>query len=376
MIKRVLESIVADKLGPGKAVIILGPRQSGKTTLLKRIAEQLQGKPLWLNGDDPGVRQKLSGVGIRSLQQMFSGEKWIFIDEAQRIENIGLLLKMMVDNLPGVIIVATGSSAFELSDRIKEPLTGRKWEYHLFPLSFGEMADHHGLWEEDSWLESRLVYGYYPEIITSASDHRDILTQLTDSYMYKDIFSLEQIKKPYKIEKLLKALAFQIGNEVSYNELSRLIELDKETVERYIHYLEQVFIVFRLKSLNRNLRSELKRSRKIYFYDNGIRNMIIANLAPLSSRQDTGALWENFLVSERIKYTHYSNHYASRYFWRTHAQQEIDYIEDYDGKLHAYEFKWNPGKKTHFSKTFIQAYKDSETKVINRDNYVEFLRSI
>ncbi len=374
MINRVLEYVVADKLGPGKAVIILGPRQSGKTTLLKRIAEKLEGKPLWLNGDDPGVRHNLEGAGIRILQQMFSGEKWIFIDEAQRIDNIGLLLKMIVDNLPEKIVVATGSSAFELSDRIKEPLTGRKWEYHLFPLSFGEMTDHHGLWEEDSMLESRLVYGYYPEVVTSSSDHRDILTQLTDSYMYKDIFSLEQIKKPYKIEKLLKALAFQIGNEVSYNELSRLVELDKETVERYIHYLEQVFIIFRLTSFNRNLRTELKRSRKIYFYDNGVRNMIIANLAPFSSRQDTGALWENFLVSERLKYTHYYNQYANRYFWRTHGQQEIDYIEDYDGRLHAYEFKWNPAKKTRFSKTFLQAYKDAETRVINRANYSEFIR--
>ena len=373
MIKRVLEGAVYDKLGSGKAIVILGPRQSGKTTLLKRIAEKLPGQPLWLNGDDPEVRQKLEGIGIRTIQQMFSGQKWIFIDEAQRIENIGLLLKMIVDNLPAIQIVATGSSAFELSDKIKEPLTGRKWEYHLLPISFGEMADHQGLWEESSNLESRLVYGYYPEVVTSTKNHREILTQLYDSYLYKDILSLEQIKKPSKIENLLKALAFQIGSEVSYNELSRLVELDKETVERYIHYLEQVFIIFRLPSFRRNLRSELKRSRKIYFYDNGIRNMIIANMAPVRNRQDAGALWENFLVSERIKFTHYNRLHANRYFWRTHAQQEIDYIEEYDGLLHAYEFKWNPGKKTHFSKTFTQAYKNSKTKVINRENYHEFL---
>lgn len=373
MIKRVLESVVYDKLGSGKAIVILGPRQSGKTTLLKRIAEKLPGQPLWLNGDDPEVRQKLEGIGIRTLQHMFSGQKWIFIDEAQRIENVGLLLKMIVDNLPGLPVVATGSSAFELSDKIKEPLTGRKWEYYLFPLSFGEMVDHQGFWEENSNLEFRMVYGYYPEIVTSTENHREILAQLTDSYLYKDILSLEQIKKPSKIENLLKALAFQVGNEVSYNELSRLVELDKETVERYIHYLEQVFIIFRLTSFNRNLRSELKRSRKIYFYDNGLRNMIIANLSPVRNRQDVGALWENFLVSERMKFTHYNHLYANRYFWRTHAQQEIDYLEDYDGQLHAYEFKWNPGKKTHFSKTFIQAYQNSKTKVINRENYHEFL---
>lgn len=374
MINRILEEVITGKLNTGKAIIILGPRQSGKTTLLKRLADKLPGDPLWLNGDDPEVRQQLEGAGIRTLQQLLSGQKWVFIDEAQRIENIGLLLKMIVDNLPGLQLVATGSSAFELNDKIKEPLTGRKWEYHLFPLSFGEMADHQGLWEENRSLESRLIYGYYPEIVTSTDNLREILAQLTDSYLYKDLLSLEQIKKPSKIEKLLKALAFQVGNEVSYNELSRLIELDKETVERYIHYLEQVFIVFRLSSFNRNLRNELKRSRKIYFFDNGIRNMIIGNLAPIGNRQDAGALWENFLVSERLKFTHYNSLYINRYFWRTHAQQEIDYIEEDNGLIAAFEFKWNPGKKPFFSKSFLKAYPGTITKVINRDNYYEFLQ--
>ena len=373
MITRILEDTIMQKLGTGKIIVILGPRQSGKTTLLKRIAEKLPEKPLWLNGDDPEVRLQFSGISLRNLQRYLSGEKWVFFDEAQRIDNVGLLLKMIIDNIPGLQVIATGSSAFELGDRIKEPLTGRKWEYYLYPLSFGEMVRHHGLWEEQGSLENRMVFGYYPELVTSARDQRELLSQLTDSYLYKDILTLDQIKKTSKIENLLKSLAWQVGNEVSYNELSKLVGLDKETIEKYIHYLEQVFIVFRLPSLSRKLRNELKRSRKIYFYDNGIRNMIIANLAPLSNRQDTGALWENFLISERVKFTHYQGIYANRYFWRTHAQQEIDYIEDIDGQLFAYEFKWNPTKKTRFPKSFQQAYQNAKTFVIQRDNYPEFL---
>jgi len=361
------------KLGTGKIIVILGPRQSGKTTLLKRIAERLPGKPLWMNGDDPEVRQRLNGISIRNLQRFFSNEKCVFFDEAQRIENVGLLLKMIIDNIPGLQVIATGSSAFELGDRIKEPLTGRKWEYYLYPLSFMELVKHHGLWEEQGALENRLVYGHYPEVVTSSHNQRELLAQLTDSYLYKDILTLDQIKKTSKIEHLLKAIAWQVGNEVSYNALSQLVGLDKETIEKYIHCLEQVFILFRLPSFNRNLRNELKRSRKIYFYDNGIRNMIIANLAPLNSRQDTGVLWENFLISERVKYTHYQGLYANKYFWRTHAQQEIDYLEDIDGQLFAYEFQWNPVSKVRFPRSFQQAYENAKTAVIQRDNYSEFL---
>lgn len=361
------------KMGTGKIIVILGPRQSGKTTLLKKIETKLPVKLLWLNGDDPEVRQRLNGISIRNLQQYLSGEKWVFFVEAQRIENVGLLLKIINDNIPDLQVIATGSSAFELSDHIKEPLTGRKWEYILYPLSFGEMVRYSGLREEQSALENRMVFGYYPELVTSSHNKRELLAQLTDSYLYKDILTLDQIKKTSKIENLLNALAFQMGNEVSYNELSQLVGLDKETVEKYIHCLEQVFIVFRLPSFNRNLRNELKRSRKIYFYDNGIRNMIIANLAPLNNRQDTGALWENFMISERVKYTHYHGIYANRYFWRTHTQQEIDYIEDIDGQLYAYKFKWNPVKKVRFSKSFLQAYENAKTAVIQRDNFFDFL---
>jgi predicted AAA+ superfamily ATPase len=375
MIVRHLESIIQSRLGGKKAVVILGPRQCGKTTLLRQIEKKLSQKTLWLNGDDPGIREMLANQGITMLKRMFSGEEILIIDEAQRIENIGILLKMIIDNMPETQVLATGSSAFELTDKIKEPLTGRKWEYNLYPISFEEMCKHHGPWEEFGLLENRMIYGYYPEIVTSAADQREILAQLTDSYLYKDILVLDSIKKPSKIETLLKALAFQVGNEVTYHELSQIVQLDKETVEKYIYLLEQAFIIFRLTSFARNLRNELKRSRKIYFYDNGIRNMLISNLTPLQNRQDTGALWENFLVSERIKYTHYHRIYANHYFWRTHAQQEIDYIEERDGKLYAFEFKWNPVKKTRFPKSFLEAYPDSVTQILTKDNFMQFIVS-
>jgi len=373
MIVRNLESIIQSRLGSKKAVVIMGPRQCGKTTLLRQIEKKLSQKTLWLNGDDPGIRDMLANQGIGMLQRMFSGEEILIIDEAQRIENLGVLLKMIIDNIPEVQVIATGSSAFELTDKIKEPLTGRKWEYNLYPISFEEMCNHHGALQEFGLLENRMVYGYYPEIVTSSADQRELLAQLTDSYLYKDILVLDSIKKPSKIETLLKALAFQVGHEVTYHELSQIVQLDKETIEKYISLLEQAFIIFRLISFARNLRNELKRSRKIYFHDNGIRNMLISNLTPLQTRQDTGILWENFLVSERIKYTHYQRIYANHYFWRTHAQQEIDYIEERDGKLYAFEFKWNPAKKTRFTKTFLQAYPDSVTQVVNRDNFMEFI---
>jgi hypothetical protein len=235
------------------------------------------------------------------------------------------------------------------------------------------MINHADAFTEMQNLENRLIYGYYPEVVTSTGDEKNILTQLSDSYLYKDLLVWENIKKPTKIETLLKALAFQVGNEVSYNELSQIVELDKETVEKYINLLEQVFVIFRLGALSRNLRNELKRTRKIYFYDNGIRNALIANFNPMNLRQDTGALWENFLISERAKMAHYSGIWMNRYFWRTHTQQEIDYIEEYEGTLHAYEFKWGTGEKYRFPKSFLEAYPNNETKIITRDNYWEFI---
>jgi predicted AAA+ superfamily ATPase len=279
----------------------------------------------------------------------------------------------MVDNIPDVQVIAMGSSALELAGRIKEPLTGRKYEYYLYPLSFEEMVNHTSLLEEKRLLEHRMIYGYYPQIVTSPGNEETLLQLLSDSYLYKDLFALEQVKKPMLLEKLLQALALQIGSEVNYHELSQLVGADKETVERYIDLLEKAFVVFRLSSLSRNLRNEIKKGKKIYFWDNGIRNAIIKNFNLPSQRQDIGGLWENFLVSERQKVMHYHQKYINRYFWRTHAQQEVDYIEEQGGKLSAWEFKWNPKAKGRIPKTFLEAYPQTETGVITPANVEDWL---
>ena len=250
------------------------------------------------------------------------------IDEAQRIEDIGLRLKLITDQINDVQLIATGSSSFDLANKINEPLTGRKWEYKIYPISFKEMVNHHGLLEEKRMLPHRLIYGYYPEIVNNPGEEKEILKQLSDSYLYKDILMWEQIKKPDKLLKLLQALAFQVGSQVSYNELAQTCGMDSKTVEKYIILLEQTFIIFRLGSFSRNLRNELKNSKKIFFYDNGIRNALIANFSPAETRTDIGALWENFLISERVKALHYSNKWSNYWYWRTKEQKEIDRSEE------------------------------------------------
>jgi predicted AAA+ superfamily ATPase len=376
MILRYLEQTIKSKIHKGKVIILLGPRQSGKTTLMKKIGSDLNEPLLWLNGDEPGVRQILGNSSLERIKQIIGNYKFVFIDEAQRIENIGLTLKLIVDNIEGVQVFASGSSAFELANKINEPLTGRKWEYFLFPLSFLEMNNQNGLFQEMKELENRLIFGYYPEVVTNTGeDRKSLLQQLTDSYLYKDILIWENIKKPDKIEILLQALAFQLGSEVTFNELSQTTGLDKDTVSKYIQLLEQAYVIFRLRSFSRNLRNELKRSRKIYFYDNGIRNALIANFNPISLRQDLGALWENFLISERMKANHYKQLWKNSWFWRTHTQQEIDYLEEYNGRLFAYEFKWNPKKKAKLPNLFLSTYPDHTFSVINQENYMDFVMS-
>ncbi|RMF57781.1 MAG: ATP-binding protein [Calditrichaeota bacterium] len=373
MIPRKLEKIILERIGKKKIILILGARQTGKTTLVKQIADQLNLKTLWLNGDEPDVREMLSNVTSTRLKTLIGAHQLVIVDEAQRIENIGLTLKLMVDNIPDIQIIATGSSSLELANRIREPLTGRKYEFYLYPISYREMVEYRGELEENRLLEHRLIYGYYPEVVTHPGEEVELLSLLSSSYLYKDLFTLEGIKKPAVLEKLVRALALQIGNEVSYHEIGQLIGADKQTVERYIDLLEKAFIVFRLQSLSGNLRNEIKKSRKIYFYDNGIRNAVIKNFNSLSFRQDVGALWENFLISERTKRNHYMLLPVNQYFWRTHAQQEIDYIEEYNGKFYAYEFKWNPAKKVRFPQTFLKAYPDAETIAIHPENFMEFL---
>lgn len=372
MIERKMKEILKSKEGTNKALILLGARQTGKTTLLKMLYGN-RSDVVWLNGDEPDIQNLFENISSNRLKAILTGKKIVVIDEAQRIRDIGLKLKLITDNIPEIQVVASGSSSFDLANFINEPLTGRKWELSLYPLSFSEMAAHTGFIEENRMLPHRLIYGYYPEVVNSPGNEKEVLKQLSDSYLYKDIFTWESIKKPEKLMKLLQAIAFQVGSEVSANELSNIVGLDNQTVEKYIQLLEQTYIVFRLGSFSRNLRKELKRARKIYFYDNGIRNSIIANFAPVELRNDVGQLWENFLISERIKYLQNNRIFANRYFWRTVEQQEIDYIEEMDGILHAYEFKWNPAKKAYLTKTFANSYPDYVFKVINRDNYETFI---
>ncbi|MCO5233137.1 MAG: ATP-binding protein [Chitinophagales bacterium] len=371
MIERVLKSRLQEHLFSGKAILLMGPRQVGKTTLLKSAFENLE-DILWLNGDELDVAALFSNVSATRLRQFLGNKKVIVIDEAQRITDIGLRLKLITDTLPDIQLIATGSSSFELANQVNEPLTGRKWEYKMYPISFAEMVMHHGLLEEKRSLNHRLVYGSYPEVITHIGQEKDILKQLTDSFLYKDVLLLEQIKKPEKIVKLLQALAFQIGSQVSYSEIGQIIGMDSKTVEKYIQILEQSYVIFRLGSFSRNLRNELKNSKKIYFYDNGVRNALIANFEIAETRSDIGGLWENYLVSERIKKLAYDNIWANNWFWRTKEQKEIDYIEEKDGKMTGYEFKWSPKAKVKVPSAFIKSYK-SDFKVITPQNYEDFL---
>jgi uncharacterized protein len=372
MIKRELEILISSRMNKGKAIIILGPRQTGKTTLMLKIAGH-EGSFLMLNCDDPIVRDQLDNVNTETLRQLLGKQKIVFIDEAQRVKNIGLTLKLITDTIKDVQLLVSGSSSFELTDKVNEPLTGRKWEYFLFPVSWNELYDHYGHLSAFQQLETRLIYGMYPDVINNPGEEKEILKQLTDSYLYKDLFSLQGIRKPELVVSLLRALALQLGNEVSYNELSRLLQVDKKTIINYIDLLEKAFVIFRLLPYRRNLRTEIGTSRKIYFYDTGIRNAIAANFNPLSLRQDTGSLWENFLIAERMKSNHYSGRWANSYFWRTTLQQEIDYLEEREGKLFAYEFKWSSSGKYKIPKTFTTSYPETKTMIVTRESFPKFI---
>lgn len=374
MIKRFLQSRVIGNMFKGKAILIFGPRQSGKTTLCRAIASEYgEDRTLWFNGDEPDIRLLLSNITSTRLRSLFGSKKLIVIDEAQRIENIGITLKLIVDVVPEVQVIATGSSAFELSNRIQEPLTGRKYQYLLYPISYDEMRKHSGERTEARLLNHRLIYGYYPEVISRPQEERDTLQLLSESYLYKDLLAYEKIRKPYKLEKLIQSLALQVGSEVSYQELARTVGLGRGAIEDYIDLLEKAFVVFRLPALSRNVRNEIKKGKKVYFLDNGIRNAVINNFKPVELRADVGHLFENFVISERAKHLHYQNKSANRFFWRTTQQQEIDYIEEYDGRLFAHEIRWNPRKNIRFSQTFTRAYPDSATKLITPKNLVDFI---
>lgn len=371
MINRALENNIKNRFGKGKAIFLIGPRQVGKTTLFNKILEDKE--YLFLNGDDPTVRKLLSNPNLEQLKNIIGNYKIVFIDEAQRIENIGLTLKLITDQLKSVQLLISGSSAFELKNQTKEPLTGRKWEYQLYPISWKEFETSVGYLKAEQQLELRIIYGMYPDVINNFGDEKEILKQLTDSYLYKDLLSYGGIRKPEILEKLLRALAFQIGNEVSYNELAQLLGIDKKTVSNYIDLLCQAYVVFKLPSFSKNLRNEIKTNQKIYFYDTGVRNMIIGDLNPMDIRQDKGNLWENFLIAERLKHSAYNGSLAKAYFWRTVQQQEIDYVEEEAGEIRGFEIKWNPHRKIKIPKIFTETY-NNQVKIITRENFREFLK--
>lgn len=370
MIERIIKNTISGRLFKGKTIIVIGARQVGKTTLIREV---LSGKDfLFLDGDDPLARERLTNPNTKEIENIIGNSKIVFIDEAQRIENIGITAKIIHDQFKNVQLIISGSSAFELRNQTNEPLTGRKFEYILFPVSYEEYEKSVGYMDAARDLENRLIHGFYPDVINNRSEERTILNEITQSYLFKDILAIGNIKKPEVLEKILQALAFQIGSEVSYNEIAQLTGVDKNTVSSYIHLLELSHIVYPLTSFSRNLRNEIKTNRKIYFYDNGVRNALIQNFNPVGLRNDVGALWENFLMSERLKRNHYHQHYCNRYFWRTKQQQEIDYVEEADGKITGFEFKWNPKTKVHIPSSFKNTY-NADIEIITRENFRNFV---
>jgi predicted AAA+ superfamily ATPase len=364
------------RLFKGKAFIVFGPRQAGKTTFTNMLLNDLNLPVLRLNGDEFDTRELFKEANSVKLKNIIGNHKILFLDEAQRIPEIGLVIKIIVDQIKDVQVIATGSSSFELAGKINEPLTGRKYEMALLPPSYQELETHFGFLGEQRLLEQRLVFGSYPEIVTDLDMAQEHLSLIANSYLYKDVFELEQIKQPLLFQKLVKALALQVGSEVRINELCTLVGADNKTIAKYIALLEQAFVLFSVPSYSKNVRNELKKSRKIYFYDTGVINAVTKNYNPLSARNDVGALWENYLMSERKKYLFQTRNEAEMYFWRTTQQQEIDYVEVLGDTISAYEFKWNKKAKKRLPLTFSKAYPKATFTVVDKENYWEFLRQV
>lgn len=375
-IQRDLKAVLDSKIGKGKILLLIGPRQVGKTTLLKNILTSVSSekKVQFWNCDESDVRQFLSEANSAKLKSFVGNSDFIVIDEAQRVKDIGLTIKLLHDSFPNVQLAVTGSSSLDLSNSINEPLTGRKFEYNLFPFSTNELVNHTSMLEEMRLLKNRLVYGFYPDVVNNPGEEKEILTNIVNSYLYKDVFEFQDIRKSSVIEKLVQALALQVGSEVSFNELGNLLGIDTVTVQRYVDLLEKAYVIFHIRSFSRNVRNELKKSIKIYFYDNGVRNSVISNFSPVELRSDIGALWENFLISERIKNNAYHNKHAKYYFWRTTQKQEIDFIEEAEQNLFAYEFKYNPKKvNSKCPLTFSNNYPNVPFDVITSENYMDFV---
>jgi len=371
MIQRQLNEHIKSKLYKGKVILVSGARQVGKTTLINAMLEQHPGNILHLDGDDVTVQDLMNRPNTQQLKQIIGNNSIVFLDEAQRIPEIGLTSKIIVDQFKDVQLILSGSSSFELFSEVNEPLTGRKWSFNLWPVSWSEWQNHVGYLKAAQDLENRLVFGFYPDVLVHENNQALVLSELADSYLYKDVLMYEGLKKPAILKKLLQALAYQVGSEVSLQELGQTVGADPKTVNSYIDILEKAWIVFRLPPLSRNLRNEIKAKNKIYFYDNGIRNAVIRQFQPLPIRQDVGSLWENFLISERLKQIS-KDIPRNYYFWRTTQQQEVDYVEEVNGLFYGYEFKWNERKKIKFPLTFTKNY-NAQNLGINKANFREFV---
>lgn len=373
--QRLLQDIIQENLFKKKVIVLYGTRRTGKTTLVKTLIEQYDSQSKYINCDLQQFKNVLKNTDLILLEDFIGNSKLVILDEAQQIENIGMTLKVIIDSFPDVQIIATGSSSFDLSNKISEPLTGRSRKYQLLPISIQEINFEYDLISIKSALPLYLIYGLYPQVLTSSGDERiEEINDITSNYLYKDLFQFENIKKPDLLYNLLTAISFQIGSECSYNELAQTCGTNVHTIKRYIELLEKSFVIFRLKSFSRNLRKEINKSQKIYFYDTGIRNSIIQNFNDLSLRNDIGGLWENFCIAERMKYNQNSRRFVNTYFWRTYDQKEIDYIEEINGRLTCFEFKYNPAKKTKIPKDFIEAYPGSTFKTITPDNFYELMK--
>lgn len=374
-IKRALQEVVTSKLKTSpKGIIVYGPRQAGKTTLVNDVIAELGLKTVVVNGDQSRFLDILSSKDLDSIKRLVSGYELLFVDEAQRIPEIGINLKIILDNLPSLKVVVTGSSSLDLASRVSEPLTGRVWTYKLYPISEQELALTLNPFELDKNLEERLIYGSYPEIFSleSHQEKYEYLAKLTDAYLYKDLLEFGGLKNSSKIRELLKLIAFQLGSLVSLTELAVRLEMSKDTVSKYIDYLEKSFVIFRLTGFSRNLRKEITKMGKIYFYDLGVRNIIIDNLKSTKDRDDLGKLWENFLIVERMKHAEYSGIYGSRYFWRTHTGVEIDLVEEKEGVLSGYEFKYSH-KLAKGPESWVKTYKKATFETINHANWQKFV---
>lgn len=374
-IERILHAQILDSLLPGKVIVLYGPRQVGKTTLVQSLMEAVDRRTRFINADELFYREAMASQNRQKLAELLGDAELLLIDEAQRVPDIGLNLKILIDSQPDVTIVATGSASFELANKINEPLTGRKLTFNLYPISYAELSQTFSRIEARAALEQWLIWGGYPEIVTAPAHLRArLLGELTGSYLFRDLLELEGVRRADKLVDLLRLLAFQIGQEVSLSELASNLAINRQTVERYLDLLEKVFVIYRVGGFSRNLRKEITKNARYYFFDNGVRNSLIQNFNPLAVRDDVGALWENFLMVERQKAHEYAGRAVNRYFWRTYDQKEIDLIEERAGQLFGFEFKWKQGQiKKATQREFVAAYPNSELQTISQANFEAFL---